>query len=89
MIEQLVFAEGEVSDDPVIHPDMAENGEHYKERFKTCEKAFQKLYDFVTTQVVILSVAKDLMFVGRQMRFLATLEMTIFAYPGFSRHPPQ
>ena len=46
LIEQLVFAHGEASNNPVIHPDMHPNGEDYRRRFETCQKAFQKLSEF-------------------------------------------
>jgi hypothetical protein len=45
LIEQLVFAEGEAKGPP-YSPGVADNSKEYRERYKTCQKAFEKLAEF-------------------------------------------
>ena len=60
LVEQLVFADRDATDQPVINPEISvinpeisedsedypEDSEDYRKRFETCQKAFQKLSEF-------------------------------------------
>jgi hypothetical protein len=43
LIEQLVFAEGEATEDPVITPGITAEGELYREQYESCQRAFRRL----------------------------------------------
>ena len=46
LIEQLVFADGEATNQPVLSPGVRNHTEEYRKRFETCLNAFRKLYEF-------------------------------------------
>jgi len=46
LIEQLVFSEGEATEAPSITPGITADGEQYRERFESCQRAFRRLREF-------------------------------------------
>lgn len=46
LVEQLVFANRDATNQPVISPGITDDSEDYRKRFETCQKAFQKLSEF-------------------------------------------
>lgn len=46
LIEQLVFTSGRATDQPVLSPGVEDNTKEYRNRFETCQKAFQELTRF-------------------------------------------
>lgn len=43
LVDQLVFAEGDAKNQPVLSPGISDNSEAYRKRFESCTAAFQQL----------------------------------------------
>ena len=46
IVDELVFADVDAQNQPVISPGITDNSEEYRKRFEICQTAFQKLTDF-------------------------------------------
>ncbi|WP_425397551.1 hypothetical protein [Aeoliella sp.] len=46
LVDQLVFAEGDATDQPTLSPGIRDNSDEYRERFERCQKAFSKLMEY-------------------------------------------